>query len=173
MLSQYKVYIVSTVLMVGVCGSGVAQAATTGFPSGCRDMGYAFNSDVLVLSPEAKPGSDRVQTLYFVYNTSHRGVYMEADVDKRDKYAARYANTIQGQQWGVLAVSSARMIFRCSSESYGDRDLVPCGDVVRLCQYNNVKFGETNQGTYWVVPSQSRQQAIRQTAREGGILLKN
>ena len=140
-------------------------------PLGCRDVGYNFELNTLLLTP-GESGSR--QSLYFIFNklTEPINLYqMRADEGMRTLYLN---HSIQQQQWAVLATSEKTLRFLCTINlsaakvsHYGR--IVNCSDSIKICEYNNVIFGLNNRGNYWLNNSYSRNGAVNAVVHYGVI----
>ncbi len=146
-----------------------AYSAARKFPHGCRTVGFGFAHGLLVLQSTNEDGP---QTLYLIHNTAHEPIMMQQDKKKSEIFKSAYKNIIEPDEWAVFATDKNDLRMRCSTtfnEEEGHQ--VSCADLLELCQYNRAKFGPSNGGNYWVVPSEPVQKtAVRKTIKNGILL---
>jgi hypothetical protein len=137
-------------------------------PIGCRDNGYEFDMNILRLVSHSVGAK---QSLYFLYNTSAQNVtlyQMRGEESSRGMYLN---HTINAGQWAVLSTSEKKLKYICAipdgKTAYGK--IVECAQTLRVCEYNNVKYGMNNQGNYWLVNSNSRNGAVNAVVHYGII----
>ncbi len=136
------------------------------YPHGCRELGYEFESSLLILKPVSE--SEDIQTVYLVHNKAPHPVHFIAKRDPKDYTAPPFENVIRGGQWGAFAMNQAAVEFICSTPDQAQT--INCGDVLELCQYTRAKFGTAINGTYWIMPSSSQKEAVRRTIHDGVLL---
>ncbi len=137
-------------------------------PIGCKDMGYQFDLKTLQLmsnSVEAK------QSLYFIYNNSSHDIalfHMRGEESSRSMFLNHRMNA---KQWAVLSTAEKKLRYICSivdgKDSYGK--IADCSGLIKVCQYNNVRYGLNNQGNYWLVNSNTRNGAVNAVVHYGII----
>jgi len=137
-------------------------------PIGCMDNGYEFDLDTLRLVSNAVGAK---QALYFLHNTSTTNItlyQMRGEESSRSMYLN---HVINAGQWAVLSTSEKKMKYICAIPSakspYGK--IVDCSQSLRVCEYNNVRYGLNNQGNYWLVNSNSRNGAVNAVVHYGII----
>lgn len=137
-------------------------------PIGCQDNGYEFDMDTLRLISHSVGAK---QSLYFIYNTTDKSVtlyQMRGEESSRSMYLNHMINA---GQWAVLSTSEKKLKYICAvpdgKSAYGK--IVDCAQSLRVCEYNNVRFGMNNQGNYWLVNSNSRNGAVNAVVRYGII----
>ena len=159
-----------TVFLLGLTVSHDALAAKRKprrFPNGCRQLGFQFEGRLLTLVP-AREELPNPQTLYFLHNTSGRSIHIKAEKSTDQPFTPSYENYIGVNRWAAFAMDLKTVAFTCNT---GRGEVINCGDTLELCQYNNVKFSDSNGGNYWVVKSLPRYGAIHK-AINIGILLR-
>ncbi|HFE8340661.1 TPA: endopeptidase IV [Legionella pneumophila] len=138
------------------------------FPLGCTAVGYQQNLKVLTLLP-GKEGA--LQSMYFIYNTLPETVSLYQMHDKESLYSYWLNHSIRGNSWAVLAAGEKEVKFICTlgdgKKSYGK--ILDCADVIKVCEYVNVKFGLNNKGNFWIVDSNTRNGAVSQVVHYGII----
>lgn len=137
-------------------------------PIGCKNMGYQFDLKTLELmsnSVEAK------QSLYFIYNASNHNIalfHMRGEESSRSMFLNHKMNA---KQWAVLSTAEKKLRYICSivdgKDPYGR--IADCSGLIKVCQYNNVKYGLNNQGNYWLVNSNTRNGAVNAVVHYGII----
>ena len=170
-LLKSTIFLISSLFFLGSTFTNNALAAKKKktkrrFPLGCRPIGYEFKDNLLILKPVSN--KERIQTLYLIHNVSHQPVYMEIKKLDTQAFSPSYENTINPNSWGAFALNQEVLQLSCSTHG----SPLDCWDILELCQYNNAKFAEHNQGTYWIVKSGSRSHAVY-GAIHNGILLKS
>jgi hypothetical protein len=137
-------------------------------PIGCKNMGYYFDLKTLQLKSDSVEAK---QSLYFIYNNSEHNIalfHMRGEESSRSMFLN---HKISPRQWAVLSTAEKRLRYICSivdgKDPYGK--ITDCGDVIKVCQYNNVKYGLNNQGNYWLVNSNTRNGAVNAVVHYGII----
>ncbi len=132
------------------------------FPPGCRQTGFDFSEDQLVLTqiPEGQ-----VQTVYLIHNRAPFEVAVRADTSS--KFVPSYDKIIKPDSWITFARDLPKVVFHCRA---GDTESVDCGEVLELCNYNNAKFPESNLGTYWITNSNTQDAVIHSSIKKGILL---
>lgn len=138
------------------------------FPLGCTAVGYQQNLKVLTLLP-GKEGA--LQSMYFIYNKLPETISLYQMHDKESLYSYWLNHSIRGSSWAVLATGEKEVKFICTlgdgKKSYGR--ILDCADVIKVCEYVNVKFGLNNKGNFWIVDSNTRNGAVSQVVHYGII----
>jgi len=156
--------------------SASAVSAQVKFPSGCRDLGHAFQYGDLILDPSYAKTS---QTLFFIYNTSGHDILIRKE--PKQKYIPSYSNVVHLGEWGSFAMDLRQLKLSCNVVySFNPKDLrepkevspVDCSSVLKVCEYNNAKFAEHNKGSYWVMQSNTLKKSILGSI-QSGILLRS
>lgn len=132
---------------------------------GCYEFPDSFKNESVNLksnSPHEK------QTAYFIHNKSNARVTLLLVKSGKTSYLS-YKNQINAQEWGVFAMDELLMSFSCHLP--GQKAPVNCHDYLKVCQYENIKFPQSNNGNYWPVSSLPLNQA-RKEMRKLGILLR-
>lgn len=137
-------------------------------PLGCRDVGYEYYLKSLHLYP---PKQGDTQSMYFIYNRLNTEVNLYQMRDEESSRSMYFNHTVHSKQWAVFSTTEKQVKFICavsrSKEAYGH--VVDCKDALKVCEYNNVKYGLNNKGNYWIVNSNTRGGAIRQVINYGII----
>lgn len=145
-----------------------AKRDETRSPIGCRDVGYEKSLKVLTLYP-GKEGA--LQTMYFFYNKLPETLSLYQMRDKDSELSTRYNHSIRANSWAVLATGEPMVKYICSlgdgKNGYGK--IVDCADVIKVCEYVNVKFGLNNKGNFWIVDSNTRNGAVSEVVHYGII----
>lgn len=140
------------------------------FPMGCREVGFEFKNYILHLNPNAAGGS---QSLYFLHNSHSKLVRLYQMQTGDEPYVMHLNNDIYENQWAVFATDEDQVKFICTvprkDSDYGD--IADCSKLLRICEYDNVKFSINNYGNYWSVASDIKTAAVRSVISQG-ILLK-
>ena len=156
-------------LLLVVCNPLFAEEKeNTNNPIGCRNEGYTFDLKTLKLEPRAAGAS---QSLYVILNKSNQAINL-FQMRSEDSSRSMYLNhTVKGSQWAVLATNEPLVKYICSvtdgKSPYGK--IVDCQNHLQVCEYTNVKYGLNNQGNYWLVNSNSKNDAVRAIVRYGII----
>lgn len=132
------------------------------FPYGCREVGFTFENNHLLLSmiPEGQE-----QTLYLIHNRAPFDIAVKADTTS--KFIPTYDKVLSAEQWLTFARDVKEVRFACFSQN---GDALDCGETLEVCNYNNVKFPDTNLGTYWITNSGSQSEAIHGSIKKGILL---
>ncbi len=137
-------------------------------PLGCNDVGYTFDLKTLQLLPEHAGAG---QSLYFIFNKSKQPITLFQMRDLDSSRSMYFNHKIDTAHWAVLATCESKMKYICTIDDgqshYGK--VVDCKDHLRICEYDNVKFGMNNKGNYWLVNSNNRNAAVREVVRYGII----
>ena len=145
-----------------------AEKDDNSFPLGCRDVGYEFTMKLLHL----KPGEvGERNSMYFIHNKLGQKLTLYQLRNDETARSMFLNHIIYPDQWGVLSVNEKSMKFACAVKNQGKKygELVDCATAVKVCEYNNVKFGLNNRGNYWIVGSNTRNGAVRAVVRYGII----
>src|SRR3990167_6018300 len=122
------------------------------FPYGCREVGFSFESNRLLLSMIL---DGQEQTLYLIHNRAPFNISVKADAES--KFIPTYDKVIGASTWLTFARDVKEVRFACFSEN---DDVLDCGEILEVCNYNNVKFPDSNLGTYWITNSGTKDEAI-------------
>ncbi|WP_419418966.1 endopeptidase IV [Legionella sp. D16C41] len=140
----------------------------TNNPIGCYNEGYAFDLKTLKLAPREFGGS---QSLYIIFNKSNQAINLFQMLQEDSSYSMYLNHSIAGRQWSVLATNEPVVKYICSvaegKSPYGR--VVDCQDHLQVCEYTNVKYGLNNQGNFWLVNSNSKNEAVNAIVRYGII----
>jgi len=137
-------------------------------PLGCRDLGYRFELKTLHLLPD---DAGERNSMYFLYNKSDRAINLYQMRQEESSRSAFLNHAIRSREWAVFATSEKDIKFICATPERDSRygAVVDCSKYLKVCEYNNVKFGLNNRGNYWLVNSRSRNSAVREVVRYGII----
>lgn len=137
-------------------------------PLGCRDLGYEFDLKALRLFPD-KVGAR--QSMYFMLNLRNQAVNLY-QMRSTDSSRSMYFNhTINAGQWAVLSTTEKKMKYICTISEAGSRygKIVDCSESLKVCEFDNVKYGLNNRGNYWLVNSNTKSGALHEVVRYGII----
>jgi len=132
-------------------------------PLGCKDIGYAFDLNVLQIMP-GSAGEDEGddQSLYFIFNRSNHTINLYQMRQSESSQSVYMNSVIRPQTWSVLS-SSEEVKYICTAHdgksSHGR--ILDCGKNLKVCEYARVKYGMNNRGNYRLVRSTSRGSAVR------------
>ncbi|KTD66120.1 hypothetical protein [Legionella spiritensis] len=137
-------------------------------PSGCRDLGYQFKLKALHLLPDEVGAS---QSMYLIYNKSGQDVNLYQMRDGESSRSLFLNHIVKAGQWAVFSTNERLVKFLCTVSDKKSRygRVIDCADNLRVCEYNNVKYGLNNKGNYWLINSSSRNAAVRAVVRYGII----
>lgn len=150
---------------------GVGLALVKHFPSGCRQVGFTFERNKLILSsiPE-----QQTETLYLLHNITSHDILLKVPTVSR--YIPNHKKTIPSDHWAMFSRKDNEIDFTCHSATTGDYDTYgfayPCRDMVEVCNYNHAKFPPQNIGTYWLQFTSLNQRQVMRVAIKKGILLR-
>lgn len=166
-MKKFQILIISVLTLFVL--SPLAQAKDENSnPLGCRNLGYEFNMRLLHL----KPGeAGKRNSMYFIHNILGQNLIIY-QLHKGDTTISTFLNhIIRPNQWAVLSVNEKSMKFACSLKRTGKQygELVDCAKVMKVCEFNNVKFGINNRGNYWIVGSSTRNGALNAVVHYGII----
>jgi hypothetical protein len=149
----------------------ISFAKTETMPNGCYDEGYAFKHKMLTLYPKKEGNRDSV---YFIYNQSNHTINLFHAKKTQTHHGVNINNDIKAHRWAVYSSDEEKVRFICTSPSrkYEHGEINDCGEVLKVCEFSNVKFGLNNRGNYWMVDSTSKNTALRKVNREHGVLLR-
>ena len=163
-----KVLLLALFIISGNLDAAAATKEDNRNPTGCTDNGYEFDMNTLRLVSHAVGAK---QSLYFLYNTTDKNVtlfQMRGEESARSMYLNHMINA---GQWAVLSTSEKKLKYICAvpdgKSAYGK--IVDCAQSLRVCEYNNVRFGMNNQGNYGLVNSNSRNGAVNAVVHYGII----
>lgn len=137
-------------------------------PIGCKNLGFQFDMKALHLKSES---AEAKQSLYFVYNLSKYDIGLFQMLGEESARSMYLNHKVGSRQWAVLSTSEKDMHYICTimdgKKAYGK--VVDCADMIKVCQYNNVRFGLNNQGNYWLANSSTRNGAVNAVVHYGII----
>ncbi|OGO95209.1 MAG: hypothetical protein A3F10_01200 [Coxiella sp. RIFCSPHIGHO2_12_FULL_42_15] len=133
------------------------------FPHGCREVGFDFSDGHLQLKMIAPDGLQ--QTLYFIHNKAPFDIALRNA--QQSKYIPTYEKLFPQDRWASFGRDVDEIALTCTTP---DNQFLNCGEVLEVCNYDNVKFPETNIGTYWVTNPGSLQETIQGSIRKGILL---
>jgi len=167
-MNKFRVLLISMVALLAFSPLTNAKKDDNSFPLGCRDVGYEFTMKLLHLKPGAVGERN---SMYFIHNKLGQKLTLYQLRNDETARSMFLNHIIYADQWAVLSVNEKSMKFACSVKERGKKygELVDCSKAVRVCEYNNVKFGLNNRGNYWIVSSRSRNGAVRAVVRYGII----
>lgn len=142
------------------------------YPTGCSPIGFKFSNGVLVLAPVHKAEAQQ-QVIYFIQNKSKQDILFTDQRDSNLPYIMHNNNSLKSNLWAVFAADS-KTKFICSKTDKAQtvQSILDCEDLVKVCEYANVKFALNNRGNYWATSNMSMSEAIREIVHQG-ILLKS
>ena len=137
-------------------------------PIGCKDLGYTFDLKTLYIESDSEEAK---QSLYFIYNRSPHSIDLFQMRGEESARSMFLNHRVGAKQWAVLSTSHKHMRYVCAiaegKSPYGK--IVDCGNTLKVCQYNNVRYGMNNQGNYWLVNSSTRTGAVNAVVHYGII----
>jgi hypothetical protein len=141
------------------------QIEKTRFPMGCRDMGFRFENNQLILHqiPEGL-----VQTVYLMHNRAPFSVTLW--VDPPSRFYPDYEKTIKPDAWVAFARDLSEVIFHCKAKESQADETIDCSEAIEICNYNNAKFPDSNFGTYWITNSKNQSDTINSVIKKGVLL---
>ncbi len=157
-------------LLLGVQSIGFAAKRDPEIrsPLGCKNVGYAFDLNVLQVLPASVGDS---QSLYFMYNKTKKPINLYQMRRQTESSQSVYLNhTIPAGRWAVLS-SSEEMKYICTvhdGKSAHGR-VIDCETGLKVCEYARVKYGMNNRGNYWLAHGNTRGGAVRQVINYGII----
>lgn len=139
------------------------------FLPGCLELGHEFIGGKLVLTPVKTEEYD--QTLFFIHNTYADNIRLEYQRTEKTPLNPLWQAKMHYNRWAVFATDQQGLVFSCYTD-YGHSDVtrIDCQSAVEVCQYPRAKFGQNNQGNYWVVNNQSKIGARNAVIRQGILL---
>ena len=178
MTKRFLKLVLSSLLAFALVFSYNALAATNSaklkrpprkWPHGCREIGYDFQSNLLVLNPVSD--TEKIQTVYLIHNKSPQDIHFMAERDPKDITALDYENVIKGEQWAAFALNLPTVSFRCVVDNETNEQ-VDCAQTLELCQFNRAKFGTALYGTYWMIQSFAEKDTTYRELMRMGVLLR-
>lgn len=137
-------------------------------PIGCRDVGYEFDLRILKLYPEA---AGMQQSLYFMFNKSNDPIALYQMLSEESSRSVPLNHTINGRQWGILSVGEKEVKYICTQPTqeshYGK--IIDCASRLKVCEFDNVKYGLNNRGNFWIANDSSRNGAVMDVVHYGII----
>ena len=137
----------------------------THFPTGCRDMGFRFEHNQLVLH---KIPDGLVQTVYLMHNRAPFPVTLK--IDPPSRFYPDYEKTVKPDAWVAFARDLPEVIFNCQAKETHSDEVIDCSEVIEICNYNNAKFPDSNFGTYWITNSKNQSDTINSVIKKGVLL---
>jgi len=137
-------------------------------PLGCRDLGYHYALNSLVITPHTATEN---QSLYFFYNQRSQPVRLYHMLGDKTGRSTFLNHTIEPHQWAALATGLPELKYLCAT--HADKDnlgtMVPCQDSIKVCEFARVRFGLNNRGNYWIVKGNTRNGAVAEVVHYGII----
>lgn len=143
--------------------SALAKEESRKFPMGCRQMGFEMVDGQLslkVVMPDGLP-----QTLYLIHNKTSYDILLKNAT--ASKFLPTYEKMIPHGRWAAFARDVSQINFICNTP---DGQFLDCKETLEVCNYNNVKFPDTNYGTYWITNTGSQHEAMRGSINKGILL---
>jgi len=134
------------------------------FPHGCRELGFEFQSPLLLIKSNPK---GQQQTLFLIHNITPTDIRLKDETAPR--FSPNYEKIIPANSWAAFAFDSDLVQFNCSA-AVNDENKFNCQHAVELCQYNNAKFPDQNFGTYWLEETGSRDETMEEAIQKGILL---
>ena len=158
-----------SILLLGVQVVGFAAKRDPEIrsPLGCKNVGYAFDLNVLQVLPASVGDS---QSLYFMYNKTKKPINLYQMRQSESSQSVYLNHTIPAGRWAVLS-SSEEMKYICTvhdGKSTHGR-IIDCETGLKVCEYARVKYGMNNRGNYWLANGNTRGGAVRQVINYGII----
>lgn len=138
--------------------------AEVSFPRGCESIGFHYSNDLLVLNEQGH------QTLYMIRNKSNHRVHLQYKEVKPVFMSPGWRTELKAQRWAAFASNETEMNFQCSIINRREIFIIPCKQVLDVCQYSRAKFAGSNMGNYWVAENKSLKGAIRASIKSGILL---
>ncbi|KTD63439.1 enhanced entry protein EnhB [Legionella santicrucis] len=135
------------------------------FPRGCEVTGFGYNQNYLILNETGN------QSYYLIQNHSDSKIELERLNTEEAFMSPPLHATLDPMNWGAFASDVKNLNFKCYKRNDDNSILVPCQDVLDVCQYPRVKFALSNMGNYWISFNKP-QGAIIQESVAKGIYLK-
>jgi hypothetical protein len=137
-------------------------------PLGCRDLGYEYRLNTLVLKPHRE---DANPSLYFFYNRLSQPVKLYHLVGDKTGQTTFLNHTVQPRQWAALAIGQTDYKYLCAIHADKDNlgDMINCQDSIKVCEFAKVKFGLNNRGSFWIVKGNTRAGAVSEVVHYGII----
>lgn len=107
------------------------------------------------------------QTMFLIHNKSMQSLEIKSKKFEGQMYKPDNDNVIGPNQWAAFAMDEPEVQFICSNNG----KTINCSNVLEVCEYNHAKFSDSTMGTYWVVKSDTLENAVY-GAIHIGILLR-
>jgi hypothetical protein len=141
---------------------------TSKSPLGCRDLGYQYRLNTIVLQPHRE---DANPSLYFFYNRLSQPVKLYHMLGDKTGHTTFLNHTIAPKQWASLATGQASVKYLCAIHADKDNlgDMINCAESIKVCEFARVKFGLNNRGNFWIVKGNTRAGAVSEVVHYGII----
>lgn len=134
------------------------------YPRGCEVKGFGYSENYLVLNHLGG------QTFYLIQNRSDKPIELERH-ETRDVFMSPTLQAkLSPNRWAAFASDVESLHFKCYSIEQEKTSLVPCENVLDICQYPRVKFALSNMGNYWVSTNKPQRQVIKDAIKKGILL---
>jgi hypothetical protein len=141
---------------------------TSKSPLGCRNLGYQYRLNTLLIQPH---NAGENQSLYFFYNRLSQPVKLYHLVGDNTSHSTFLNHTIEPRQWAVLATGEHAVKYLCAT--HADKDnlgtMISCENSIKVCEFARVKFGLNNRGNFWIVKGNTRAGAVSEVVHYGII----
>jgi hypothetical protein len=141
---------------------------TSKSPLGCRNSGYQYRLNTLLLQPH---NAGENQSLYFFYNRLAQPVKLYHLVGDNTSHSTFLNHTIEPRQWAVLATGEHAVKYLCAIHSDKENlgTMISCENSIKVCEFARVKFGLNNRGNFWIVKGNTRVGAVSEVVHYGII----
>ena len=139
----------------------ITTASGTQFPRGCEVKGFAYQDNDLILNEHGQ------QSFYLIKNHSNLLIELEHYETKNVFMSPKLHTKLDPAMSAAFASDVPLLYFKCYTQEGDHPTIVPCKDVLDICQYPRVKFALSNMGNYWVSTNKDQAQVIKDASIKG------
>lgn len=130
-------------------------------PLSCRPL--AKEKSPITLSPKKKG-------LYLLHNLTKTTVWVMRAV-KKPSASAGWSSRLRPGSWSALVIAERDFVLRCIESTPGHEQVVPCENVIALCQYSKTSFPANDNGSsYWAAEDMTLPEINSNLGRRGFTL---
>ncbi len=140
------------------------------YPTGCKTVGYKFSNGAMILTPV---GDNQPQTIYFIQNKSNQDIALMQQRNGTEPYIMHHDNMLKANQWAAFATNLRDVKFICINSKDTTttiKSILDCGNILKVCEYPNVKFPISNRGSYWAATNMSMSELVHEVIHQGMLL---
>lgn len=139
--------------------------AVSSFPRGCEVKGFGYEGPYLILNETGQ------QAYFLIQNHAAVTVELERRAQENSFMSPPLHVSLEPNLWGAFASDVAHLQFTCYQHIGEEVSVLPCSQVLDVCQYPRARFALSNMGNYWISANHAQQDVIQESVAKG-IYLK-